>query len=39
MISLFKNYNYAAPGSGEMARLVGEIDALDASAPVTRSTM
>jgi len=39
MTSLFKNYNYAAPGSGEMTRLLEEIEALDASAPVVRSRL
>jgi hypothetical protein len=39
MTALFKNYNYAAPASGEMARLLEEIDALDASVPVTRSNL
>jgi len=33
---LFKNLLYAAPGSGEAARLVSEIDAADAAAPVAR---
>jgi V/A-type H+-transporting ATPase subunit A len=31
---LFKNLHYAAPGSGEAARLIAEIDAADAAAPV-----
>jgi V/A-type H+-transporting ATPase subunit A len=39
MTSLFKNYNYAAPGSGEMTRLIEEIDALDAQVPIARSMM
>jgi hypothetical protein len=37
--SLFKNYNYATPGSGEMTRLLEEIDALDAQVPIARSMM
>lgn len=37
MTSLFKNYNYAAPGSGKMTRLLAEIDALDARAPIATS--
>lgn len=35
LAGLFKNYNYAAPGSGEARRLIGEIEKLDASAPVS----
>lgn len=35
LTSLFKNYNYAAPGSGEAKRIIGEIEKLDAAAPVS----
>ncbi|MGV6874875.1 V-type ATP synthase subunit A [Pseudochelatococcus sp. B33] len=35
LTGLFKNYNYAARGSNEAKRLVGEIEKLDASAPVS----
>jgi V/A-type H+-transporting ATPase subunit A len=34
MTSLFKNLNYAAPGSGEAADLVEQIAAADEAAPV-----
>ncbi len=35
LTGLFKNYNYAAANSPEARKLLDEIDALDASAPVT----
>jgi V/A-type H+/Na+-transporting ATPase subunit A len=34
LTGLFKNLNYAAPGSPDAARLMAEIEALDAAAPV-----
>jgi len=34
LTGLFKNLNYAAPGSPDAARLTAEIEALDAAAPV-----
>jgi V/A-type H+-transporting ATPase subunit A len=34
LTGLFKNLNYAAPGSPEATRLMAEIEALDAAAPV-----
>ena len=39
LTSLFKNYNYAVPGSGDVTRLLAEIDTLDAAAPVARSRL
>jgi V/A-type H+-transporting ATPase subunit A len=39
LTSLFKNYNYAAPGSVDMTRLVEEIEALDASVPIAKSNL
>jgi len=39
LTSLFKNYNYAAPGSADMTRLVEEIEALDASVPIAKSSL
>jgi V/A-type H+-transporting ATPase subunit A len=36
MTGLFKNYNYAAPNSGDATRLEKEIDSLDAAVPITR---
>ncbi|MFC0219486.1 V/A-type H+-transporting ATPase subunit A [Pseudochelatococcus lubricantis] len=35
LTGLFKNYNYAAPGSNEATRLLDEIAKLDAAAPVS----
>ena len=33
LAGLFKNLNYAAPGSGDEARLIADLEALDKSAP------